>query len=245
MLRVQLHSSNSNAFDFGLVGFGERRSILFTVENRNPVAIHLRKLRPPSVGISSGIRSKLQIVRSTARAERQLSNLNSWTEGEDYQLAASSHTVFNYSLIVEKELEYGTILLEDSVDKFSIETDFDEFDFPVQFHTSRNRTLLGVAESFRFSDAFIGTRQEQTLKVYNFREEDLRVERMSIRDADPRFYFRKSEATDPQLIIKGGGKVTSLGEVLFVPEAGECENIETYTKNPNCYVGIPLNSTGE
>lgn len=75
-------------------------------------------------------------------------------------------------------------------------------------------------------------------------EEDLQVTRLSIANSDPRFYFRKPK-NRTQLIIKGRGKVSDLGELLFAPEIDDCSTTNfNYEKNNDCYVGIPLDSKG-
>uniref|UniRef100_A0A915DF40 Transmembrane protein 131-like conserved domain-containing protein n=1 Tax=Ditylenchus dipsaci TaxID=166011 RepID=A0A915DF40_9BILA len=232
-LEIQLNSLSQSKFDFGVVRVGDRRSILMTIENRNPVPITLRKLQHPLPTTTT-----LQIVSNffNSSAASSLTNaaatLSTWITGSDIVLAANSFVVFNYTLLAAPNInsdaaeDPGEHLFQDS---FVVHTDFNEFKFPVSFKLSNNY-LVAVPETIAFKNCYIGTVHSKNIKVYSTFEDPMPVLRLSIANNDSRFYFAKPSPAD---IING----TSINPLIRSKQVSNLFNLIN-----ECYVGIPLNT---
>uniref|UniRef100_A0A914HW42 Tetraspanin n=1 Tax=Globodera rostochiensis TaxID=31243 RepID=A0A914HW42_GLORO len=247
-LQIRLHAHKQSEFDFGSVGWDERRTILFSLSNSNPVSLRLKRLHAPFPALLSlsfiGVHrlehdnqavsvGRLVERASPANVSSSSSNGDRWAEGLDFALPAHSLALFNLTLSAPSQ--HRKTLPSSGVNTFQLQTQFATHEFPVKFELV-DYHLESVPSEIVFRDAFIGTVQTHPIKFFNTFADDLHIHHISITDDDdPRFqlYHQPNVSVTMRRTIPSKSLVT-VANVAFVPGS---------TCPQHCYLGIQLDTS--
>uniref|UniRef100_A0A183BL57 TMEM131_like domain-containing protein n=2 Tax=Globodera pallida TaxID=36090 RepID=A0A183BL57_GLOPA len=245
-LQIRLHAHKQSEFDFGSVGWDERRTILFSLSNSNPVSLRLKRLHAPFPALLSlsfiGVHrlehdnqavSVGRLVERASPANVSSSDGGRWAEGLDFALPAHSLALFNLTLSAPSQ--HRKTLPSSGVNTFQLQTQFATHEFPIKFELV-DYHLESVPSEIVFRDAFIGTVQTHPIKFFNTFADDLHIHHISITDDDdPRFqlYHQPNVSVTMRRTIPSKSLVT-VANVAFVPGS---------TCPQHCYLGIQLDTS--
>ncbi|KAL3091012.1 hypothetical protein niasHT_023612 [Heterodera trifolii] len=268
-LLVRLYAHKQNEFDFGSVGWDERRTILFSLSNPNPVTLRLSRLHvpfPPTVLSLSflGMQRLEQQQKHQQEDDNRPRGANvgqlvdkfstnsvavsadaaGWSEGLDFALPPHTFALFNLSLYAQSE--HRNVVPHNGAGTFRLQTQFGAYEFPLKFELVDFR-LESVPAKIVFQETFIGTVHTQPIKFFNTFPHDLRVHRLSIADADddPRFQLFHHDHHHPEKLNSSAKmhQIIPPKSLLTVANVAFVPGTKCPSADDDCYLGIPLDTS--
>ena len=167
------------------------------------------------LGIEAGNGTKL-----SAFAERKRP---SWEMGTDFVIPIKSFAVFKYTLT-------GVRVPINQLWNFVFRTDFTEYVFRTIFSLN-GCSIYSVPQVIDFGEVFPTLISTQEIKLLSIFPEETPVSRLSLSNADPRFYFKKVDPKTQPKITQNN--VSIIATVMLKPEIAP---------SSEQYLGMPLTS---
>ncbi|XP_041357021.1 transmembrane protein 131-like isoform X2 [Gigantopelta aegis] len=201
--------------DFGTMGVGETRSMIFTLRNDNPVDIFVGEY-------SSNInRTTIEILGIEKGNGTTLTRIHNISEIDLDPLIIKPYHYAVFSVNVMAPNEEGAYAAE-----VLIVTQFQDIFIPVTLRTAEG-SLHAIPEKFVFEKVYPGKIPFKVLQIHSTFEDMMEVTQVTFQPADTRFHFVPQ---NDNIVLLKPHEHNVVGKIYFDPKK-EC--------NEECYVGLP------
>ncbi|XP_048778429.1 transmembrane protein 131-like isoform X3 [Ostrea edulis] len=205
-------------FDFGTMGVEEKRSMIFTLQNDNPIDVHIGEITPDMNG------TKVFFLGMERGNGTMLTQKHNITE-VDYnflKIKPYHFAVFRLNLTApDREGIFATDML--------ITTQFEDIWIPVAVRTA-DGSLIAIPESLHFDKMYPGMVDYRVLQIHSTFHEHMEVTGVTFQPSDSRFYY---EPPNTERILLVPDKPNNVGKIYFDAKR-ECKD--------DCYVGLATNT---
>ncbi|KAK7503847.1 hypothetical protein BaRGS_00004970, partial [Batillaria attramentaria] len=204
--------------DFGTMGVGETRSMIFTVRNDNPVDLIMDRFetnmswaRIEVLGIEKGNGTTLTRTHNTSDIDI-----------DPLRIKPYHYAVFSVTIVAPHE--EGAYAAE--VWMF---TQFEDLFIPISFRTAEG-SLHAIPEKFLFEKVYPGKVPYKVLKINSTFHDYMEVTQVTFQPQDMRFYFLPHNA---DTVLLQPEEASVVGKIFFDSKR-ECKD--------DCYVGLPTST---
>ncbi|KAL5012217.1 hypothetical protein ScPMuIL_010768 [Solemya velum] len=205
--------------DFGTMGIGERKNMIFTIRNDNPVDVvvgdfhtSMNKTTIEVLGMERG--NATTLTRSHNKSER--------IEIDPLIIKPYHFCVFSVILVAPSaEGDFSAEVI--------IVTQFQDIFLPMKLRTAEG-SLNAIPEKINFDKVYPGKIPYRVLQIHSTFESHMQITRVSFQPNDPRFIYQPPSNAP---VILEPHENNLIGKI-FYREKGHCKE--------DCYVGLPTSS---
>ncbi|XP_046566823.1 transmembrane protein 131-like, partial [Haliotis rubra] len=201
--------------DFGTMGVGESRSMIFTVRNDNPVDVVVGEFS------SNMNRTTVEILGMERGNGTTLTRVHNKSEIDTDPLVIKPYHFAVFSVNVVAPNEEGAYAAE-----VLIVTQFQDIFIPVTLRTAEG-SLHAIPDKFVFDKVYPGKIPYKVLQIHSTFSEYMEVTQVVFQPADRRFYFVPQ---NHNTILLQPHEHNVVGKIYFDSKRG-CQE--------DCYVGLP------
>ncbi|XP_071088410.1 transmembrane protein 131-like isoform X1 [Haliotis cracherodii] len=201
--------------DFGTMGVGESRSMIFTVRNDNPVDVVVGEFS------SNMNRTTVEILGMERGNGTTLTRVHNKSEIDTDPLVIKPYHFAVFSVNVVAPNEEGAYAAE-----VLIVTQFQDIFIPVTLRTAEG-SLHAIPDKFVFDKVYPGKIPYKVLQIHSTFSEYMEVTQVMFQPADRRFYFVPQ---NHNTVLLQPHEHNVVGKIYFDPKRG-CQE--------DCYVGLP------
>ncbi|XP_061164811.1 transmembrane protein 131-like isoform X1 [Saccostrea echinata] len=205
-------------FDFGTMGVEEKRSMIFTLRNDNPIDVHIGEITPDMNG------TKVFFLGMERGNGTMLTQRHNITE-VDYnflKIKPYHYAVFRLNLTAP---DHEGVFASDML----ITTQFEDIWIPIAVRTA-DGSLIAIPESLHFDKMYPGMVDYRVLQIHSTFRDYMEVIGVTFQPPDSRFYY-EPPSTERILLIPD--KPNNVGKIYFDAKR-ECKD--------ECYVGLATNT---
>ncbi|XP_076446798.1 transmembrane protein 131-like isoform X2 [Babylonia areolata] len=216
LLKVIHHrpEKSKGQMDFGTMGVGEKRSMIFTIRNDNPVDLVMARFETNMswakievLGVEKGNGTTLTRIHNTSDIET-----------DPLIIKPYHYAVFTVNIVAPQE--EGAYAAE--VWMF---TQFEDLFIPITFRTAEG-SLHAIPEKFLFEKVFPGKVPYKVLQIHSTFHDFMEVTQVTFQPQDMRFFFQPHNDT----VLLQPQEPSVVGKIFFDSKR-ECRD--------DCYVGLP------
>ncbi|KAH9505685.1 hypothetical protein Btru_055497, partial [Bulinus truncatus] len=201
--------------DFGTLGVGECRSMIFTIRNDNPVDIVVAHFQTNMSWASVEILGMEKGNGTTLTRKHNLTEINL----DPLYIKPYHYAVFNVSIVApEDEGAY--------VADIWMFTQFQDLFIPIIFRAAKG-SLHAIPDKFTFEKVYPGRIPYKVLQIHSTFDDYMEVTQVMFQPADTRFYFIPQNSNT---VLLQPHEHSIVGKIFFDAKK-ECKD--------DCYVGLP------
>ncbi|KAL3880716.1 hypothetical protein ACJMK2_032934, partial [Sinanodonta woodiana] len=204
--------------DFGTMGVGEKRSMLFTVINDNPVDVYIGEFSTDMRG------AYIRVLGMEKGNGTTLSRVHNSSEIPTNPLIIKPYHFVVFSLNLTAPEEEGFYHAE-----VVIITQFQDIFMPLMVRTAEG-SLNAIPENIVFERVYPGKIPYKVLQIHSTFEDYMAVKKIAFQPPDLRFYYQKPEV---EQIVLSPQQTNIIGKIFFDAKR-ECRE--------ECYVGLPTHT---
>ncbi|CAG5136465.1 unnamed protein product, partial [Candidula unifasciata] len=204
--------------DFGTLGVGESRNMIFTIRNDNPVDIVIARFETNMSWASVEILGIEKGNGTTLTCKHNQSEINI----DPLYIKPYHYAVFNVSIIAPEE--EGAYVAD-----IWMFTQFQDLFIPIIFRAAKG-SLHAIPDKFVFDKVYPGRVPYKVVQIHSTFDDYMEVTKVSFQPADVRFYFLPQNSNT---VLLQPHEHTIVGKIYFDSKK-ECKD--------DCYVGLPTSS---
>lgn len=201
--------------DFGTLGVGECRSMIFTIRNDNPIDIVVARFQTNMSWASVEILGMEKGNGTTLTRKHNQSEINT----DPLYIKPYHYAVFNVSIVApEDEGAY--------VADIWMFTQFQDLFIPIIFRAAKG-SLHAIPDKFIFDKVYPGRVPYKVLQIHSTFDDYMEVTQVTFQPADTRFYFIPQNSNT---VLLQPHEHSIVGKIFFDAKK-DCKD--------DCYVGLP------
>ncbi|BFZ14499.1 hypothetical protein BsWGS_17535 [Bradybaena similaris] len=204
--------------DFGTLGVGESRSMIFTIRNDNPVDIIVARFETNMSWASVEILGIEKGNGTTLTCKHNQSEINI----DPLYIKPYHYAVFNVSIIAPQE--EGAYVAD-----IWMFTQFQDLFIPIIFRAAKG-SLHAIPDKFIFDKVYPGRVPYKVVQIHSTFDDYMEVTKVAFQPEDVRFYFIPQNSNT---VLLQPHEHTIVGKIYFDSKK-ECKD--------DCYVGLPTSS---
>ncbi|KAK0064719.1 transmembrane protein 131 [Biomphalaria pfeifferi] len=201
--------------DFGTLGVGECRSMIFTIRNDNPVDIVVARFQTNMSWASVEILGIEKGNGTTLTHKHNQSEINI----DPLYIKPYHYAVFNVSIVAPEE--EGAYVAD-----IWMFTQFQDLFTPIIFRAARG-SLHAIPDKFIFEKVYPGRVPYKVLQIHSTFDDYMEVTQVTFQPADNRFYFIPQNSNT---VLLQPHEHSIVGKIFFDAKK-DCRD--------DCYVGLP------
>ncbi|XP_005095325.1 transmembrane protein 131 isoform X2 [Aplysia californica] len=201
--------------DFGTLGVGETRSMIFTIRNDNPVDIVVARFETNMTWASVEILGMEKGNGTTLTRKHNQSEINT----DPLYIKPYHYAVFNVSIVAPGE--EGAYVAD-----IWMFTQFQDLFIPITFRAAEG-SLHAIPDKFIFEKVYPGRVPFKVLQIHSTFDDYMEVTQVTFQPADTRFYFVPQNSNT---VLLQPHEHSIVGKIYFNAKS-DCKD--------DCYVGLP------
>ncbi|XP_059172508.1 transmembrane protein 131-like isoform X2 [Physella acuta] len=201
--------------DFGTLGVGECRSMIFTIRNDNPVDIVVARFQTNMSWASVEILGMEKGNGTTLTRKHNQSEINT----DPLYIKPYHYAVFNVSIVAPEE--EGAYVAD-----IWMFTQFQDLFIPIIFRAAKG-SLHAIPDKFLFDQVYPGRVPYKVLQIHSTFDDYMEVTQVTFQPADTRFYFIPQNSNT---VLLKPHEHSIVGKIYFDAKR-DCKD--------DCYVGLP------